>query len=757
MIPSVRKKLFILVVLSAAALAGETIGEPSSVTVDVDSTGVFTIQSGTWIYSGNLNGSVISIAGPVTGSDSNAVSTNGLFDEITVNYSDPDGNPWRMQLRAYRSLPSATISFSPLTETANTGPYAVLNQFPITPHHFSNAGWNRAFGLVGWMNTDSAWLFYDDQYNASIMSPLSRPISERQTWTDDHSTYGVINLEIDSSNAILHAGDIYSYIFTFGQGIGSTFNSWGSAFRNIVGRPATSNQADLSLLVPMLSTDSGATYYYTFEQSLGYEGTLQAAKASAQAAGIQLGLTHFDSWWYLKGGNCKDVRNSSGAAWNNTQHGVWQFVTDPAIFPHINSADPQAGFVQTLGPGMAHGRWVDDCSPYRQPLVDQTGQPRAVQPVSGNVIIDPHIWRNISDGLKKSGIRIYEQDFLSGPAVAANTFDDEKFLTAMAAAMAKNGISLQFCMPLARHLLEAIQLPQVHTMRASGDRFEWKHWQQELYGSVILNAGGLWPTVDNFHTSETRNLLLAVLSAGPLALADPIGSFVPIPQAIRSDGLILKPDVSAVPSDASFVAEAYAMESYWGVNGTSATNAGNRSPLVLPPLVSHTYSNFGSSTVGYVFAYSRDENNLQTATFAPQDFGFTSDVYVYDYFNHAGWRQAAGDAIVKPVDSQGSYYVVAPVGLSGIAFLGDLSRFVSASSQRVISLSDTGQITSALEFTPGESVTISMFASATPLVSVNGGSVTTPSLDSSTGLYSVTVTPSTGSNNQATLLIQSGH
>ena len=182
------------------------------------------------------------------------MSTNGPLDELTVEDLDQDGNPWRMQLHAYRSLPSATISFSPLRDGAK--PRACMPcsiNFPITPHRFSNAGWNRAFGLVGWMDTDAAWVFFDDQFRASILSPAARPMSERQAWIDDGSTISTLALQIDASDPVLPAGDVYSYLFTFDQGIGKTFTAWGSTLRKPVGRRITGSQSDLSLIMPDVS------------------------------------------------------------------------------------------------------------------------------------------------------------------------------------------------------------------------------------------------------------------------------------------------------------------------------------------------------------------------------------------------------------------------------------------------------------------------------------------------------------------------
>jgi hypothetical protein len=742
-------------IVCTTALLGQSISEPSGVTIGVAKTGTFTIQSGNpaWVYSGSIPGHPNYIAGPNAGSDNNQVSTNGLFDEFTVQYADPEGHPWSMRIRAYRSVPSATISFSPLTDVANKRPYATLSQFPVTAHHFSNGGWDRTFGLLGWLDSDSPWVFYDDQYRTAILSSASRPISQRQSWIDDGTVNGSIALKIDTSNTMLHGGDVYSHLITFGPGIGKTFRTWGLTLSNIFGRRRTGSQADLSLIVPMLSTDAGATYYYAFNESLGYEGTLQAAINSAKSVGIRMGIVHFDSWWQMKGGNCDSPDDSSGASWSNSGNGAWKYVMDPALFKPIDPSDLEQGFIQHLGPGMAHARWVDTCSAYRAPLLDASGNVLDANPVSGNVVIDPTIWARVAHTLKQSGIAIFEPDFLSAVARAANTFDDEKFLDAMATAMGEQGIDVQYCMPLARHMLLAFKYERVHTIRVSPDRFQWSHWDKELYGSIIVNAGGVWPTVDNFRTTETRNLLMAVLSAGPLALGDATGAFVPINEAIRSDGLILKPDVSMVPTDASFVSEATAIEQFNGLDG-SPTQAGNGDQPILPPLVAHTYSDFGFNKVEYVFAYSRDVTTPAPMSFSPQDFGFTGEVYVYDYFHQTGRLQPATQSITATVDSQGSYFVIAPVGQSQMAFLGDLSRFVPASRHRVPSLSDDGHVTATIRFKPGETVPLSFYAPSKPLVSVDQGTVTAPVLNAATGLYQVTI--ASGNNKLVTIRIMPG-
>jgi hypothetical protein len=174
----------------------------------------------------------------------------------------------------------------------------------------------------------------------------------------------------------------------------------------------------------------------------------------------------------------------------------------------------------------------------------------------------------------------------------------------------------------------------------------------------------------------------------------------------------------------------------------------------LPPLIAHTHSGIGASRVEYVFAYSRDLNTTTRVSFSPRELGYTGDVYVYDYFDRSGQRQPAAQKIETSVDSQGSYFVIAPVGSSQIAFLGDLSKFVPASTLRMPTLLDDGRITLALRFESGETVSLWLSALSAPSVSADGATISAVKFDSGTGLYQITV--SAGPSEQAIVRIAPG-
>src|SRR5262249_46847248 len=160
-------------------------------------------------------------------------------------------------------------------------------------------------------------------------------------------------------------------------------------------------------------------------------------------------------------------------------------------------------FQEKLGiPIVTHARWIDDDSPYR-------GEYR----MSNNVVIDSRYWDKVMNYLRDAGVATYEQDWLSGLAQTNfDLLDPATFLDDMAQAAAREGLTLQYCMPEARHYLQASKYSNVTTIRTSPDRFSRQWWDRFLYGSRLASALGVWPWSDVFMSSELDNLLLATLS-----------------------------------------------------------------------------------------------------------------------------------------------------------------------------------------------------------------------------------------------------
>jgi hypothetical protein len=349
------------------------------------------------------------------------------------------------------------------------------------------------------------------------------------------------------------------------------------------------------------------------------------------------------------------------------------------------------------------------------------------------VITDPRFWSSTMDYLKSAGVVTYEQDWLSdGAQPDYNLTDPNAFLGGMAASAAADGITLQYCMPLPRDYLQSTLYPNLVTTRVSDDGFGRAKWDEYLLGSRLASALGESPWSDVFMSTQTDSLVLSTLSGGMVGVGDPIGkeNWTNLAQSVRPDGVIVKPDAPIVPDDQTYLGMAAAVK---------------------PAMVAGTYSQHGALRDAYVFAYARNGQPSESVTFSPAEFGVSGNAYVYDYFTGKGTLVAAGTNFTDAVGA-GSYYVIAPVGRSGIAFLGDAGKFVSVGAQRIAQLDDNGAVQATVTFAPGEgAVTLHGYAPAAPTATARDGAVGPVSYDLATHLFSVPV--SAGHNGSAMITL----
>jgi hypothetical protein len=111
-----------------------------------------------------------------------------------------------------------------------------------------------------------------------------------------------------------------------------------------------------------------------------------------------------------------------------------------------------------------------------------------------NVAVDPQYWSDIAAYLKKSGVMTYEQDWLDSRATAEFRLDDQSaFMDNMASALAAAGITMEYCMPTPRHVLQGSKYSNLTTIRVSDDHFERSYWAQGVFASRLAASVGIWP------------------------------------------------------------------------------------------------------------------------------------------------------------------------------------------------------------------------------------------------------------------------
>ncbi|HEX9459253.1 MAG TPA: hypothetical protein VGA84_08925 [Thermoanaerobaculia bacterium] len=688
-------RAFAMVVLFLAVsplslLNAETVHEPATgITVIVEQDGHYTISTAdpSWTFSGSL---------PTRASDlktSGGHDGIGDFHEISFTF----GNAREGSIRTYPARAAVLFTDRHAEESPNGGGFPKLAVSPTVPFQLSFLGkWSTYhFDLSG---PDGPWVNFDDAGHSFILSPAS----DFMVASLHRTPAGELESRINARIPTIPRGLAHRTLLVVANGINRAFDDWGHALTDLNGKSRPANDADPMLKSLGYWTDNGAGYYYDFESSLGYTGTLLAIKDQFAKAGVALGYMQIDSWWYPKGeqGN-----------WNHyppwLPEGIKRYEAHPDVFPNGLGA-----FQKDLGlPLITHARWIDAKSPYRQ-------QYR----MSNNVIIDPAYWTNVGTYLKNAGVFGYEQDWLNELATADYTIDDQNaFMDNMALLGNQFGLSMQYCMATPRHFLQSSKYDNLTTIRVSEDHFTRDKWDQFFYSSRLASALGVYPFSDVFGSNEKVHLLIATLSAGVVGVGDRMGEVngENLLYAARPDGVIVKPDVPAVPTDESILNDAH--------------NAGE-------PLVSFTYTDHGPMRALYLFAHPRTAD--RTATFTPQSLGLGGEVYIYNWISGKGHQTSGDTSWTQAIHGDPAYVVVVPVGRSGIAFLGDLGKFVPLGKKRVTELSDDGVLETALAFAPGEhSIIVQGWAPAAPIASADEGRLGRLAFDDVSGRFRVEVFP----------------
>lgn len=671
----------------------------AGLTVYVNMNGTYTITTSSPAW--NLSGSVGYPLEHIT--VTNGIDRLGSYREIQFTYQ---GKVARMSsIRSYGSHPALLFSTTYLAGSSNSEPFPVFSRYPRDLYHLSYHGTFSRY-VFSLQSNDGPWVFFDKQANSLILSPAANFMVARMSL----SQQGAIASVIDSGIETLPLGFTHQTMLTFGHGINTTFEAWGHAMTDLGGKVRLANDSNVTLNKLGYWTDNGAGYYYNYIRPLGYAGTLKAIVDQFASQGTPFGYLQLDSWWYDKG---------FPPQWSNGKGGISTYTADPLLFPK-----GLAAFQKEIGlPLVTHGRWIDPRSPYRSQYT-----------ISGNVSTDPRYWKSVMSYLHNSGVITYEQDWLSAQAASeTNLTDPNAWMSAMASSANQYGLTLQYCMPDPHHLLQSTMYSTVVTARVSNDHFIRDRWDDFLYDSRLASALGVWPWTDVFMSKETYNLLISTLSAGMVGIGDKLGtgSKVNLMQTVRPDGVIVKPDTSIVPLDATYLAEV-------------------QNPGAKPAMLAAAYSYHTNISAAYVFAYSRAGRQEQPVSFTPASLGMNSNVYVYNYFTNQGQVVKANQTFRTSVDSNGSYYVVVPIGPSGIAFLGDAGKFVSLGSKRISSLSDDGTVSATVSFANHEGpVTLHGYAPSQPILTSTNGTISVVSYDPT--LHSFSFTVSAGKNNSANI------
>ncbi|MGC8539100.1 MAG: hypothetical protein ACP5QA_00565 [Phycisphaerae bacterium] len=707
---------------SAILAVGFFLGKPSmaqaasialpSVTIHINaSTGdyLFTSASPAWTFRGTVAAAMRNIQ------RSSGRDNLGAFKEIKFTWG-PTSDPRTGILKCY--MHSGML----LAGITGGSPRTVFPDFTSIPPNLRVLSFKNAVfaGPEFHAQADSMpWVLFNRHADTAIISPASAFLISRLAGNAKTSIGAELNPNVSDSAA----ARMRWTILMMGRGIQRTLNSWGHALDRLYNRPRIGNEGNVVLRNFGYWTDNGACYYYNYVPKLGYAGTLEAVARQFDRHKVPLAYMELDSWWYRKSDRFVDgtiLKAKAGkfppGRWN-IYGGIWQYRASHQLFPQGLGA-----FQKKLGvPLVCHGRWIDPHSPYHKKYT-----------ISGIAPIDPAWWKSTANYFAQSGVIGYEQDWLNyiyqySPAMQVSRRVGNAFTGNMAASLAQHNVSLIYCMPLPRFFLQSARTPTLSMIRCSDDYFIQQRWLHFVYTSSLAYAMDLWPWTDTLMSRDTGSILLATLSAGPVGVGDQMGheSWRNIRKVIRSDGRIVKPDAPLRPTDQTIMAQAVGKHR---------------------PFVARTYSNSGIKTT-YLFIW-RQKGGRPSVHIAPAELGLSARgrYDVYNYFTHAVSHLSAGQSLeVNLHSNQWQYDIVAPEQTNGVAIFGDLKQFVPMGRERI---ADAAVTTTGIKLTvmvaKGEqAITVTGYSKHGISATVHDGSIST-SADGRTGLFTVTVSPGTG-------------
>ncbi|KAH8063027.1 hypothetical protein JL722_2182 [Aureococcus anophagefferens] len=360
------------------------------------------------------------------------------------------------------------------------------------------------------------------------------------------------------------------------------------------------------------STDNGASYYY--KPNGTYERTLLDVRAYAQAERIPYRYALLDSWWYTKG------------AGGGQRGGVKNWTCTAETFP-----GGCADFSETTG-------WKFQ--------------------------LHNRMWSADNVYAKQNG---GSYDFLTSATLA------EDWLREMANGASNAGAAVQYCMEMARFVMQAVELPAVTQFRASDDYGAGNDakcgFPYCVYyvgtTSLLAYALDLKPSKDNFWSTQVQpgnaqqpddgrfsdmQAAIAALSSGPVQVSDGVGysDRAVILRTCDDRGRLLQPSRPQRSTRRS---------RRRGRRGPAA-----RIPNVLPVMATHTA--IGAYKWGHILTINLAEDfQLDASHLAPTDW------------------DAAADAACN--ESDFSVHHVAPLFDNGWAYLGEVAKWSVARADRV--------------------------------------------------------------------------
>ena len=422
----------------------------------------------------------------------------------------------------------------PTTVKPQLGYYQWASQFFWTNRM---AGvWNQSAFIYGGVENGPFVVYDATATTSALFTPFDSFMDSSMTVTNGYNGTGPVQVSYGGLGGLrmVPAGWSMSTIVYFDDvGVSEAVMRYGDVMRAVYGKNRETSANDLVNSWLGYNTDRGATYYFYNKDNSTYEQTMYMVKDYADSLSIPYRYWLSDSRWYLHG------RDGGVVTWDPMQE-----------FFALGFAN----LTQRLGwKIVAHNRYFSSESTYAK---QNGGKYNFVVQGNSSLPIDPQFWhdlfaeRNVSMRAPTStacltvyhsppppspaltplasapsslfllvqdwGLTMLFQDWLYTVSDGIDAINEvaglgQTWLQQMATGADAAGVSIQYCMALARHLFASLQFRSVTQIRVSNDGMPNDFYNQWQIGesAVLAYALGVIPfKVKHAHTQKTVLLTL---------------------------------------------------------------------------------------------------------------------------------------------------------------------------------------------------------------------------------------------------------
>ena len=517
------------------------------------------------------------------------------------------------------------------------------------------------------------------------------------------------------------------------DGARAALDAWGRMLLDAAGTVRPGRWPDAVGSRPSYWTDNGSAYWYKTEPGYDVAGSIVAAVDDLRANGVPIGAVQLDSWFYPHA----ELRPFDTEAWVVPPSALTAWEVRPDALP-----EGIAGLRERLRdlPFVAHIRHLSAHAPIATETPTWVDGEYAAPST-------PEAYERWLDQCVAWGVETLEHDwlvevFFGVRAMRSQPGRATEWQEGIDSAARDRGITLQWCMGTPADFAQTTTLTQVTSVRTSGDHgyiaSAGQLWAWFCTTNSLARSLGLLPFKDVFRADPEvagdngePEALLSALSTGPVGLGDRVGRMDPALalRTCRADGLLVKPHTAIAATDESLLSGPAFTSSLLVAECTSEHSAGrwtyvvamHANPSDEPISGEIRLDSLSGPEVGAGFERSRESR-------IPADF------VAWDWRKGTATRLSPDATIPVSLDREGwTFHVLAPVLASGLAVMGDVTKFVTAGDARIeVSASSTG--VHLVVKGPGETVTVTGWAEVAP---TSPDAIVT--YDPSTGVWTATI------------------